>query len=101
VIVGEDFGSSRRLELGHLLLDLLVGVLTRSVEHKGDRLGGEIAATDEPLVILLDAEHAGEPDQRSVVGKDADDIGAPADLLVKRSSGFVDLSLRQWEGGNA
>jgi hypothetical protein len=34
-------------------------------------------------VVLLDAEHAGEPDQRSVVGEDADDVGASADLLVE------------------
>ena len=34
-------------------------------------------------VVLFDAEHPGEPDQRAVVGEDADDIGAPADLAVE------------------
>jgi hypothetical protein len=34
-------------------------------------------------VVLLDAEHPGEPDQRVVVGEDADDVGAPADLAVE------------------
>jgi hypothetical protein len=32
---------------------------------------------------LLDAEHPGEADQGAVVGEDADDVGAPADLLVE------------------
>ena len=31
---------------------------------------------------MLDQEHAGEADQRGVVGEDADDVGAPADLAV-------------------
>src|SRR4051812_18044187 len=34
-------------------------------------------------VVLLDAEHAGEADERLVVGEDADDVGAPADLAVE------------------
>jgi hypothetical protein len=34
-------------------------------------------------VVLFDAEHSGEPDQRAVVGEDADDVGAAADLLVE------------------
>jgi hypothetical protein len=34
-------------------------------------------------VVLFDAEHPGEPDQAAVVGEDADDVGAPADLLVE------------------
>jgi hypothetical protein len=33
-------------------------------------------------VVLLDQQHAGEPDQRRVVGEDADDVGATADLAV-------------------
>ncbi len=33
-------------------------------------------------VVLLDAQHPGEPDQALVVGEDADDVGAPADLAV-------------------
>jgi hypothetical protein len=34
-------------------------------------------------VVLLEAEHPGEPDQAAVVGEDADDVGAPADLAVE------------------
>jgi hypothetical protein len=34
-------------------------------------------------VVLLDAEHAGEADQAAVVGEDADDVGASADLRVE------------------
>ena len=34
-------------------------------------------------VVLLDAEHPGEADQAAVVGEDAHDVGAPADLAVE------------------
>jgi hypothetical protein len=34
-------------------------------------------------VVLLDAEHAGQADQRRVVGEDPDDVGAAADLAVQ------------------
>jgi hypothetical protein len=34
-------------------------------------------------VVLLDAEHPDQADQRAVVGEDADDVGAAADLLVE------------------
>ena len=34
-------------------------------------------------VVLLDAEHPGEADAGGVVGEDADDVGAAADLLVE------------------
>jgi hypothetical protein len=50
-----------------------------------DRLQGvvaEVAVADEPLVVLLDDDAGGEPDQGSVVGEDADDVGAAADLAV-------------------
>jgi hypothetical protein len=45
-------------------------------------VGREVAAPDEPLVVLLDDDRGGEADQRAVVGEDADDVGAPADLAV-------------------
>jgi hypothetical protein len=32
---------------------------------------------------LLEAEHPDEPNQRSVVGEDADHVGAAADLFVE------------------
>jgi hypothetical protein len=34
-------------------------------------------------VVLLDAEHPGEPDEAAVIGEDADDVGAPPNLLVE------------------
>ena len=34
-------------------------------------------------VVLLDAEHPGEPDEAAVIGEDADDVGAAANLLVE------------------
>jgi hypothetical protein len=42
------------LELGHLLLDLLVCVIVWSCEDERGRLGGEVAAADEPFVSLKD-----------------------------------------------
>jgi len=42
------------LERGHLLVDLLVCVVIWSCEDERDRLGGEVAAADEPLVSLKD-----------------------------------------------
>ena len=50
--------------------------------QRGQGFLGEVAAADEPLVVLLDQQHAGEADQRGVVGEDADDVGAAADLAV-------------------
>jgi len=34
-------------------------------------------------VVLLDRQHRDQPDQGGVVGEDADDVGAAADLAVK------------------
>ena len=34
-------------------------------------------------VVLFDAEHPGQADQALVVGEDADDVGAAADLAVE------------------
>jgi hypothetical protein len=45
-------------------------------------VSAEVAATDEPFVVLLDHDAGGEADQRAVVGEDADDVGAAADLAV-------------------
>jgi hypothetical protein len=42
------------LELRHLLLDLLGGVVVWSRQYKRDRLGREVAAADQPLVSLKD-----------------------------------------------
>ena len=42
--------------------------------ESGQGFLGEVASGDEPFVILLDQQHAGEPDQRVVVGEDADDV---------------------------
>jgi hypothetical protein len=53
-----------------------------SVQHGRERFLGEVAACDEPFVVLFDQQRAGEPDQGGVVGEDADDVGAPADLAV-------------------
>ena len=42
----------------------------------------EVALADEPFVVLFDHDAGGEADQGAVVGEDADDVGAAADLAV-------------------
>jgi hypothetical protein len=42
----------------------------------------QVAAADQPLVVLFQQQHPGQPQQRGVVGEDADHVGAPADLAV-------------------
>ncbi len=49
-----------------------------------DRLDREIAALDEPFVVLLGEQRAGEPDDGLVLGEDPDDVGAAGDLLLIR-----------------
>ena len=66
------------MQLGGHLLVAGVGVL----EHERERFLGEVAAADEPLVVLLDQQRAGEADRAWVVGEDPDDVGAAADLAV-------------------
>ena len=46
------------------------------------RVDAEVAASDEPLIVLLDHDAGGQADERGVVGEDPDDVGAPADLAV-------------------
>ena len=46
-------------------------------------LSAHVAASDQPLVVGLDGEHRDQPDEGRVVGKDADDVGAAADLAVE------------------
>lgn len=54
--------------------------------HRGVRQG---PATDQPLVILLEAQQLYEADRAAVIRENADDVGAPADLAVKASRGLV------------
>ena len=53
-----------------------------SVQDGRERFLGEVAARDEPFVVMFDQHRAGEPDQACVVGEDADDVSAAADLAV-------------------
>ena len=59
----------------------------------------EVATADEPLVVLLDDDASGEPDEGAVVGEDPDDVGAAADLAVESLGGLVERSFDQWSGG--
>ena len=56
----------------------------RSIAQGGDRFQGHVAgALDGPFVVLLQEDGADEPDDRVVVGEDADDLGPPFDLAVE------------------
>ena len=55
---------------------VLLGPLSGEDQLHG--LGGEVAALDEPLVILFAEERAGEADDGGVVREDPDDVGAAA-----------------------
>jgi hypothetical protein len=53
------------------------------VEDRVQGVLAEVAAADEPFVVLFDHDTGGELDQGAVVGKDPDDVGAAADLAVE------------------
>ena len=69
------------MELGHLLVDL-EGEILVGPDDEREGLDGQVAPADQPLVILLEQQGTSEPQERGVVGKDPDDVGAAADLAV-------------------
>jgi len=48
-----------------------------------------VAASFDPLVVLLDEDGADEADDAAAVREDPDDVGAPADLAVEAFAGVV------------
>jgi len=48
--------------------------LAPSREDQGHGFGGEVAALDDPLIVLFGEQRAGEADHRGVVGEDSDDV---------------------------
>src|SRR5712691_8279944 len=92
-------GGSGWLEGAHLLSFGVALVLVD--EDERERFGRQVAAADEPLVVLLDQQRAGEADCRLVVGEDPDDVGAPPDLAVdplERVRAAQLRPVRLWEG---
>ena len=78
-VAREGVGSgskARELRLGGRLLGLC------RCQDQRHRLDRQVAALDQPLVVLLGEQRADEPDHGVVVGEDPDDVGAAADLLV-------------------
>ena len=69
------------------------------IEDRLQRVVAEVAAADEPFVVLLDDDAGGEPDQGAVVGEDADDVGAPTDLAVDPLERVGRAQLRPVVGG--
>ena len=58
-------------------------------------------ALDNPLIILLQEDCADEPDDRRLIGKDADDFGSPLDLAVETLDRIRGVQLRPMRGGEA
>ena len=55
-----------------------------TLAERGDRLKGHVSGPlDRPFVVLLQQECADQAGDRSLVGEDADDVGAPFDLTVQ------------------
>ena len=88
-------GGSGRGELGNLLGDGLVD------QDELERFLGQIASGDQPLVVLLDEQRTGQPQQGGVVGKiPTTSVRRPISRLT-RSSGLVLRSLDQCSRGNS
>jgi hypothetical protein len=49
----------------------------------GEAFEGHVAAGDQPDVVLLGKDGADQADDGGAVGKNADDVGTPADLAVQ------------------
>ena len=49
----------------------------------GPDLNLHIAVLQLPFIVLLEQYRANQPNDGGLIGKDADDIGAPLDLLVE------------------
>ena len=62
-----EAASGGGLEFG----DHLLGAVG---EDEGEGFLGEVASADQPLVVLLDQQRAGEPDRRGIVGEDPHDV---------------------------
>src|SRR5689334_12627743 len=74
--------SSVDLGRGELRRLLVVVVFGEIGEDRLQRVRAEVAVADEPFIVLFDDDAGRESDQRLVVGEDADDVGAAADLTV-------------------
>ena len=88
-------GGSGRGELGGLLGGGLID------QDELERFLGEVAAGDQPFVVLLDQQGTGQPQQGGVVGKiPTTSVRRPISRLT-RSRGLVDLSFGQCSAGMA
>jgi hypothetical protein len=56
----------------------------------GQDVEAEVAAAFGPFVVLLGQDGADEADEGAAVGKDADDVGAAADLPVEALDDYLE-----------
>ena len=65
----------------------------------GHSLDLHVAALEQPLVVLFEQHGTDQPGDAGLVGKDADDIGAPLDLFVEAFQRIGECNLvRCWAG---
>ena len=83
-------GAERRDVAGGHLLSRARGLVGNGSDARPlEDLQSEIAATFDPLVVLLGEHRADESDQGVAVREDADDVGAPTDLPVQAFLGII------------
>lgn len=66
------------------------------VDHEVERFLREVAAADEPLVVLFDQQRAGEADRATVVGEDPEDAS-----LIRLASMLAIEANAEWLVGRA
>jgi len=73
------------------------------IAHRRDGFQRHVARTlDRPFIVLFEEDGADEPDQRSLVREDADDLGSALDLAIEAlSSGLVEWSLTRCSRGKS
>jgi hypothetical protein len=94
-------GGFDRSKQRDLLEIEIAGTVQPHFEKRLDRGVRQGPATDQPLVILLEAQQLYEADRAAVTRENADDVGAPGDLAVKASRDWCCGSSDQCAGGNA
>ncbi len=72
----------------------------RIIAHYGDGFQRHVAGPlDGPFIVVFEQQRADETNDGIVVGKDADDLGAPLDLAVETFDWIGAVQLRVFRRG--
>lgn len=74
-------GLCRQFRGCHLLIRFSSGGVVAA--GSGEYVESEVAASFDPLVVLLGQDRPDEPDQGGAIGEDPDHIGPPADFSIE------------------